>query len=89
MNDLLNDIKLFSWDLQEYKNSIQGKKISKLLAKNISYNNKEYNKKLIDALDDYWYCRNCGGEFTYLSEKDKQDGISWDLELAKMYREQD
>lgn len=84
---LKNDIKLYSWDLQEYKNSIQGKKINKLLNKDISYSNDKYRQQLVDALNDYWYCRNYT-KFTYSSKQDRIDGEAWDKEIAQMYREQ-
>ena len=84
---LKEDITLYSWDCEEYKNSIQGKKVSKLLKKNISYSNIKYFKQLEQALDDYWYHRNIT-EFTYKSPQDKEDGIAWDKEIAQMYREQ-
>jgi hypothetical protein len=88
MDILKQDISLFSYDLQEYKNSIQGKKVSKLLKKDISYSNTKYAKQLEDALDDYWYHRNTT-EFTYTSPQDKKEGQYWDKETAQMYKEQD
>lgn len=87
MYTLQQNVKLFSWDLQEYKNSIQGKKVSKLLKKDTPYSNSKYTKQLQEALDDYWYCRNTT-KFTYASLQDKKDGIAWDKEIAQMYREQ-
>lgn len=86
MRDLqrvLNDEKkLFYYDLEEYKNSLEGLEVQRAFTSgNID--------DIIKALDNYYYCRNVINQFTYASDDDLQILKTQDNYTATMLHELD
>ena len=86
MRDLqrvLNDEKkLFYYDLEEYKNSLEGLEVQRAFTSgNID--------DIIKALDNYYYCRNVINQFTYASDDVLQILKTQDNYTATMLHELD
>jgi hypothetical protein len=70
---------LFYNDLQEYQNSIEGKKLDKAF--------KENSEDLTDLIEDYYTKRN-SEKLTYYNEQDLKSGKEIDKYISDLYREQ-
>ena len=86
MRDLqrvLNDEKkLFYYDLEEYKNSLEGLEVQRAFTSgNID--------DIIKALDNYYYCRNVINQFTYASDAELQVLKAQDKDMATLLHELD
>lgn len=86
MRDLqrvLNDEKrLFYYDLEEYKNSLEGLEVQRAFESgNID--------DIIKALDKYYYCRNVLNKFTYSSTDDLKAFQKQDKDMATLLHELD
>lgn len=86
MRDLqrvLNDEKkLFYCDFEEYKNSLEGLEVQRAFTSgNID--------DIVEALENYYYCRNVLNKFTYASDDDLQVLKAQDKDMATMLHELD
>lgn len=86
MRDLqrvLNDEKrLFYSDLSEYKNSVEGLEVQRAFESgNID--------DIVEALEQYYYCRNVINQFTYASDDDLQVLKAQDKETATLLHDLD
>ena len=71
---------LFRNDLEEYKCSIEGKKLSSMLFKNVDI------KELEKAINDYYYARN-NNCLTYDDLEELEQAKDCDRYYAKLYSE--
>ena len=80
---VLNDEKrLFYNDLSEYKNSLEGLEVQRAFESgNIDY--------IVEALENYYYCRNVLNKFTYASNDDLQVLKAQDKDTATLLHDLD
>lgn len=86
MRDLqrvLNDEKkLFYGDLLEYKNSVEGLEVQRAFTSgNID--------DIVEALENYYYCRNVLNKFTYANDDDLQVLKAQDKDMATLLHDLD
>lgn len=83
LQSLLNDEKrLFYSDLSEYKNSLEGLEVQRAFESGDIDN-------IVEALENYYYCRNVIKQFTYSSDDDLKAFQKQDKDMATLLHDLD